>query len=213
VFLDIIYGIILFCVKNVLRLKFRIHVNGTENIPKNGPAVFICNHTTIVDSFFIGCFLPRKIYFMAKSTEFESRARRLFFYLSRTFPVRRYDIDPISLRNAMRVLSFGGMVGIYPEGERTWDGELLPFRTGTIRFLLAAGKPIIPAGITGAFQHQPRWGGKVGNPDPDISLSFGKPIYCPRIKGKDQTPEDIQSLAHTIESAVSELKRKGTIVR
>ena len=86
------------------------------------------------------------------------RPVRFFLYLSRTFPVRRYDIDPVSLRNAMRVLSFGGLVGIYPEGERTWDGQMLPFRTGTIRFLLAAGVPIIPAGISGAFENQPRWG-------------------------------------------------------
>lgn len=204
-FLDVIYGSILFCIKIGLRLKYRIHVDGIGHVPKDGPAVFICNHTSIVDSFFIGCFLPRKIYFMAKSTEFESPVLRIFFYLSRTFPVRRYDIDPISLRNAMRVLDFGGMVGIYPEGERTWDGEMLPFRTGTIRFLLAAGAPIIPAGITGGFQNQPRWGGKIGNPD--IRVSIGKPIHLPKIKGKDQTRQDIRSLAATIESAISELKK------
>lgn len=203
-FLDIIYGTILFCVKNVLRLKYRIHVEGIGNVLKDGPAIFLCNHTSVVDSFFIGCFLPRKIYFMAKSTEFESAALRFFFYLSRTFPVRRYDIDPVSLRNAMRVLSYGGLVGIYPEGERTWDGELLPFRTGTIRFLLAAGVPIIPAGITGAFQNQPRWGGKIGSPD--IRLAIGSPIYTAKIRGKDQTREDIQRLSETIRSSIRELK-------
>jgi len=210
VFLDAIYGIIMLCIKAGLKIKYRIHVDGVEHVPTKGPVVFICNHTSIVDSFFIGCFLPRKIYFMAKSTEFESAARRLFFYLSRTFPVRRYDIDPISLRNAMRVLSFGGMVGIYPEGERTWDGELLPFRNGTIRFLLAAGVPIIPAGISGAFQNQPRWGGKIGSPE--VRLSIGRPILSPKIKGKDQTAEDIRTMARTIESAIGRLtKRRGTV--
>jgi len=206
VFLDVIYAIIMSSVKNVLRLKYRIHVDGMHHVPKDGPAIFLCNHTSIVDSFFIGCFLPRKIYFMAKSTEFESGAKRLFFYLSRTFPVRRYDIDPISLRNAMRVLSFGGLVGIYPEGERTWDGEKLPFRTGTIRFLLAVGVPIIPAGITGAFQNQPRFGGKIGNPD--IYLTVGEPIYVPKISGRHQTREDIQSLSDTIRTRITELKKR-----
>jgi 1-acyl-sn-glycerol-3-phosphate acyltransferase len=209
VFLDFVHWIIMFGVKNVLRLKYRIHVDGMHNVPKDGPAVLLCNHTSLVDSFFIGCFVPRKIYFMAKSTEFGSAALRFFFYLSRTFPVRRYDIDPVSLRNAMRVLSFGGLVGIYPEGERTWDGQMLPFRTGTIRFLLAAGVPIIPAGISGAFQNQPRWGGKIGSPD--INLTVGRPIYAPKIKGKDQTGQDIQSLSDTIRSRISELtKGPGT---
>jgi 1-acyl-sn-glycerol-3-phosphate acyltransferase len=205
VILDAIYAVILFLVKTGLRLKYRIHVEGTENIPKKGGAVFLCNHTTLIDSFIIGCFLPRKIYYMTKSTEFESGARRLFFYVSRTFPVRRYDIDPISLRNAMRVLDFGGMVGIYPEGERTWDGQMLPLRTGTIRFLLAAGVPIVPAGISGAFQNQPRWGGKIGNPD--VYLSVGRPIHVPKIRGREQTKEDIERLHETVRSTILELSR------
>jgi 1-acyl-sn-glycerol-3-phosphate acyltransferase len=206
VFVDVIYGIILFCVKNGLRLRYRIHVEGTGNVPKDGPAVFICNHTSVADSFFIGCFLPRKIFFMAKSTEFGSAAMRLFFYISHSFPVRRYDIDPTALRNAMRVLSRGGLVGIYPEGERTWDGQMLPFRTGTIRFLLAAGVPIVPAGITGAFENQPRWGGRIGNPE--VRLTIGRPIYAPKIKGRYQTRQDIQTLSDTIRSRIAELTRR-----
>lgn len=205
-FLDIVYAVIMFCVKTGLRLKYRIHVEGVDNVPKKGPAVFLCNHTSVADSFFIGCFLPRKIYFMAKSTEYASAPVRFFLYLSRTFPVRRYDIDPISLRNAMRVLSFGGLVGIYPEGERTWDGQMLPFRTGTIRFLLAAGVPIIPAGISGAFENQPRWGGKIGSPG--VRLAIGRPIYAPKIKGKDQTRQDIQALSDTIRARISELTKR-----
>ena len=206
VLLDIIYGIILFLIKTGLRIKYTVNIEGMENVPKDGPAIFISNHTSLVDSFFIGCFVPRKIYYMAKSTEFESVARRIFFYISRTFPVRRYDIDPISLKNAMRVLELNEMVGIYPEGERTWDGEMLPLKHGTIRFLLAAGVPIIPAGISGAFENQPRWGGKIGSPQ--IRLSVGRAIYAPRIRGRDQTERDIQSLRDLIVKRISEL-RKG----
>jgi 1-acyl-sn-glycerol-3-phosphate acyltransferase len=205
VVLDIIYAIILFAVKIGIKLNYKIHIEGMEHIPRKGPVVFLSNHTTLVDSFVIGCFVPRKIYFMTKSTEFESAGRRFFFYLSRTFPVRRYDIDPIALRNAMRIISYGGMVGIYPEGERTWDGRMQPFRRGTIRFLLAAGVPIIPAGISGAFENQPRWGGKIGKAP--ISLKVGEPILPPRIKGKYQTSEDIESLNAIIVERIEALKK------
>jgi 1-acyl-sn-glycerol-3-phosphate acyltransferase len=207
VLLDTIYAIILFLVKTALRFKYKIHIRGMENIPKEGPAVFLCNHTSLVDSFFIGCFVPRKIYYMTKSTEFESLGRRIFFYLSRTFPVRRYDIDPISLRNAMRVLELGGMVGIYPEGERTWDGEMLPLKYGTVRFLLAAGVPIVPAGISGAFENQPRWGGKIGSPE--IHLSVGRPIHVAKIRGRDQTERDIGSLRDLVAARISALRSGG----
>jgi 1-acyl-sn-glycerol-3-phosphate acyltransferase len=210
VLLDAIYAVILFFVKTGLRFSYRVHIEGLENVPMKGPAVFLCNHTSMVDSFITGCFLPRKIFYMGKSTEFESAGHRLFFYLSRAFPVRRYDIDPISLRNAFRVLDFGGLVGIYPEGERTWDGRMLPLKIGTIRFLLAAGVPIVPAGISGAFQNQPRWGGKIGKPD--IYLSIGRPIHAPKIQGKDQTKEDIDRLYDKIRSRISELARENSVV-
>jgi 1-acyl-sn-glycerol-3-phosphate acyltransferase len=203
VFLDLIYALILFFVKIVLKIKYDVTCEGFERVPKKGPGVFLCNHTSIVDSFLIGCFFPRKLYFMAKSTEFQSGVKRLFFYLSRSFPVRRYDIDPIALKNAFRVLDFGAMVGIYPEGERTWDGEMLPFRRGTIRFLLAAGVPIIPAAISGAYYHQPRWEGKIGSPE--ITIRVGEPILAAKIRGKDQTEDDIDSLDRKIKSTITAL--------
>ncbi|MBN1574453.1 MAG: 1-acyl-sn-glycerol-3-phosphate acyltransferase [Deltaproteobacteria bacterium] len=201
--LDVIYAIILLLVKVGLKLKYSVTIKGAENIPKNGPIILLSNHTTIVDSFLLGCNVPRKIYYMGKSTEFESPAKRIFFYLSRSFPVRRYDIDPGALRNAYRIIEYGGMVGIYPEGERTWDGKLQSLRRGTIRFVLSTGVPVITAGIKNAYQHQPRWGGRIGKPP--IVLSFGKPIEVKKIKGKDQKKSDIDDLNDKIVKAILEL--------
>ena len=204
--LDAIYALLLLIVKTGLKFKYDVTHEGLDNIPKKGPAIFISNHTSIVDTFLIGAYLPRKVFFMAKSTEFESLAKRIFFNISRSFPVRRYDIDPISLRNAFKILDFGGMVGIYPEGERTWDGEMLPLRRGTVRFMLAAGVPIIPTCISGAYFHQPRWGGKVG--EPKITVKVGKPISAPKIAGRLQTEKDIDSLYKTVLSRISALAEK-----
>ncbi|MEJ2068319.1 MAG: lysophospholipid acyltransferase family protein, partial [Deltaproteobacteria bacterium] len=172
-------------------------------VPKKGPMIFISNHTSIVDSFLLGCSLPRKVFFMAKSTEFESLAMRIFFYISHSFPVRRYDTDPGALRNAYRVLDLGGMVGIYPEGERTWDGVLQPLRRGTVRFILSAGVPVVVAGIRGAYQHQPRWGGKMGNTP--IVIKFGKPIEVKKIKGRDQKEKDVKALNDKLVKNILEL--------
>ncbi len=201
--LDAIYAIILILVKVGLKLKYNVTLKGVENIPKKGPVILLSNHTTIVDSFLLGCNVPRKIYYMAKSTEFETLAKRIFFYLSRSFPVRRYDIDPGALRNAYRIIEYGGMIGIYPEGERTWDGSLQPLRRGTIRFVLSAGVPVITAGIKGAYQHQPRWGGKIGKPP--IVISFGKPIEVKAIKGKDQKESDVDALNKKLVKSILEL--------
>ena len=73
------------------------------------------------------------------------------------FPVRRYQTDVVAVRNALRVLQKGHLLGVFPEGERSWDGQMLPFKQGTLRLMLAAGKPIIPVGISGIYELMPRW--------------------------------------------------------
>ena len=91
------------------------------------------------------------------------------------FPVRRYKVDPQCIRTALRFLSEGKVVGIYPEGERSWDGRLQSFRKGTLRFLLKAGVPVIPCGIEGSFDVWPRWAG--GPKRADVVIRFGEPIW------------------------------------
>ena len=49
-------------------------------------------------------------------------------------------------------------MGVFPEGERSWDGRLQPLRSGTIRLLLKAGVPVIPCGMVGIYEVFPRWG-------------------------------------------------------
>jgi 1-acyl-sn-glycerol-3-phosphate acyltransferase len=208
VILDVIYSIIFNLIKLGIKIKYKVTLEGVENIPKKGPMIFIANHTSIVDTFLFGCNMPRKVYFMAKSTEYESPVIRLFFNLSRAFPVRRYDTDPGALRNAYRVLQLGEMIGIYPEGERTWDGKLQPLRRGTIRFSLSAGVPVIVGGIKGAYQQQPRWGGLISRPT--IEIKFGKPIEVSKIKGMDQKEDDINALNDRLVKTILELSGVNT---
>ncbi len=206
--LDVIYSIIFNLIKLGIKIKYKVTLEGVENIPKKGPMIFIANHTSIVDTFLFGCNMPRKVYFMAKSTEYESPVIGFFFYLSRAFPVRRYDTDPGALRNAYRVLQLGEIVGIYPEGERTWDGKLQPLRRGTVRFILSAGVPVIVGGIKGAYQQQPRWGGLIGRPT--IEIKFGKPIEVSKIKGVDQKDDDINALNDRLVKTILELSGANT---
>jgi 1-acyl-sn-glycerol-3-phosphate acyltransferase len=72
--------------------------------------------------------------------------------------------------------------------------------------MLAAGVPIIPTCISGAYFHQPRWGGKAG--EPKITVRVGKPISVPKISGKDQTEKDIDSLYKTVLAKISALGEK-----
>ena len=70
---------------------FRLQIEGTENIPKQGPFILCSNHRSVLDPFFMAVAVPRTIRFMAKSELFEDHGRfaRWLLYVVGAFPVRR----------------------------------------------------------------------------------------------------------------------------
>ncbi len=97
---------------------------------------------------------------MTKSTQFTRGFFRWILPRVHAFPVRRYRTDAQSVRVLLRRLEEGRVLCVYPEGERSWDGRLQPFRRGTLRVLLRAGVPLIPVGIDGTYRAWPRWATK-----------------------------------------------------
>jgi len=111
---------------------------------------------------------------MTKSTQFASPFMRWLLPRIGGFPTRRYRVDPQTVRVALRELGRGRGVGIYPEGERSWDGTLQPLRKGTMRLLLKAGVPIVPCGISGSYDVWPRWSRRPRRCR--VQIRFGEPI-------------------------------------
>jgi len=140
-------------------LKWRAgltYQNG-ELIPDEGPFVLIMNHESYLDPILISTLARRRIAFFTKSTSFADRLLQPVFRAYRSLPNRRYEIDPMVVRQGLRCLTKGKCIGIFPEGERTWDGGLLPFKWNSVRFLQSVQVPIVLAEIEGAFDLLPRW--------------------------------------------------------
>lgn len=140
-------------VATIVRARFE----GLENLPSEGPCILVPNHQSLLDPLLLQGSLPRAVDSMTKSTQFTRGFFRWILPRFHAFPVRRYRVDPQSVRVLFRRLEEGRVVCVYPEGERSWDGRLQPFRRGTIRVLLRAGVPVIPVGIEGTFDAWPRW--------------------------------------------------------
>ncbi len=122
---------------------------------------------------------------MTKSTQFSSGAMRWLLPRLGAFPVRRYRIDPQAVRTLLRLLEVGAVVCVYPEGERTWDGRLQPFRKGALRVALRAGVPIVPVGIRGAFDFWPRWLSRPRR-GARLSVHFGEPLEPGAMLDRDE---------------------------
>ncbi|HEY7143034.1 MAG TPA: lysophospholipid acyltransferase family protein [Streptosporangiaceae bacterium] len=173
----------------LLQLVFRPWAEGTENVPREGPAILASNHLSFSDHFFAPLPLPRKVVFLAKSEYFTGRGlkglvSKAFFSGVGQIPVDRAggQASERALRTGLRVLAQGQLLGIYPEGTRTPDGRLYRGKTGVARLVLEARVPVIPTAMVGTFEFQPP--GKIA---PRLwvrpGVRFGKPLDFSRYYG------------------------------
>jgi 1-acyl-sn-glycerol-3-phosphate acyltransferase len=172
----------------ILRIVFRPWVEGLENVPRTGPAIFASNHVSFSDSFFFPLVVPRKITFLAKSDYFTGRGikgwlTRQFFAGVGQVPVDRSGgrASEGALRTALRILGEGKLLGIYPEGTRSPDGRLYRGKTGVARMALEAGVPVIPVAMIGTYELQPP--GKVIPRIKRPGVRIGAPLDFSRYAG------------------------------
>lgn len=135
----------------------RVKVEGLSHIPL-GPVVLMCNHQSAFDIFVILAFLPVQFRWLAKASLF--RIPFLGWAMARAgyIPVERENPREAtrSLVEAIRRVREGTSVVIFPEGTRSHDGKLLPFRKGGFTLALKAQVPVVPMAIVGTREVMPR---------------------------------------------------------
>jgi 1-acyl-sn-glycerol-3-phosphate acyltransferase len=195
--------------RGLIRILCGIRVTGLEHIPREGPFVLVPNHQSILDPVVVQAFCPRLVHSMTKSTQFAGGFSRWLMTRLHGFPVRRYRIDPQSVRMVLRRLENREGVCVYPEGERSWDGTVQPFRRGTIRVLLRAGVPVIPVGIDGAWDVWPRWRKlpRVGVP---MRLRFGRPLDLGTFRDREARERALPEANRILREALLELSGEAT---
>lgn len=196
----------------LLKLVYRPRVEGTENLPAEGPAILAGNHLTVIDSFFMPVVIERKVSFLAKSDYFTERGikgwfKRTFFGGTGNVPVDRAGgkAGEQAIRTARQILRSGDLLGIYPEGTRSPDGKLYRGKTGVARIALEAGVPVIPVAMIGTAEMQPpgRIIPKVVRPGPGVR--FGKALDFSRYEGMENDRYVLRAVTDEIMYALMEL--------
>ena len=141
----------------VLWVIFRVHAEGTSNVPRKGPAILASNHQSFIDSIFLPLVVRRRVTFVAKAEYFESWKTAWFFRAVGMIPLKREggSASQRALVAAAEVLSAGGVLGIYPEGTRSPDGRLYRGHTGVARLSIQCQAPVIPVAQFGTAAVQP----------------------------------------------------------
>jgi 1-acyl-sn-glycerol-3-phosphate acyltransferase len=135
---------------------WRIRIEGRWPAAK-GAYVVVANHQSFLDIFVLSN-LPHEMKWLAKRSLFQIPWIGWAFYLVGDIAVERGDAASAAevMVKARRYLAQGMSVMIFPEGTRSRDGQMLPFKAGAFKLALDAGVPILPIAISGTAQGMPK---------------------------------------------------------
>jgi 1-acyl-sn-glycerol-3-phosphate acyltransferase len=179
--------LIRFLVWLIIHVLYRPRAVGLEHIPREGPAVLVCNHVSYVDALIVGGMIRRPARFVMYYRIFEIPLLKLLFSTAKAIPIAPARENEALLEEAFRriddELAAGNLVCIFPEGAITRDGEIQRFRPGIEAILERRPVPVIPMALAGLWGS---WFGRSGRPDElrrmpgrllsRVELRIGRPV-------------------------------------
>ncbi|OQZ02920.1 MAG: hypothetical protein B6D34_08670 [Candidatus Brocadia sp. UTAMX1] len=184
-------------------LGIQVKIQGIENIPKNEPLIFISNHQSMIDIKLSLAFIPTNFSFISKDTIFRIPILGSFMTVSGHIPIQRTDDRKAyeTLLTAIKKLSSKKSIVIFPEGTRSEDGKLAPFKRGISLIILKSGKRVMPMAICGSSQLMPKRGWLSHPEKRHIKISFGKPLSF------DNSRTDREYTIHVTNTLQAEVSR------
>jgi len=164
-------------------VSFRTRYSGRENVPKEGGVLVVSNHQSHLDPPLIGLGCPRQMSPLARESLFDvPLLGRLITWLG-SIPIDRDGMGISGIKESLRHLKRGEMVLIFPEGTRSPDGEIAPFKPGFGTLAVRSKAHILPVAIEGAYACWPRSRKlpRLGR----IRIHYGEPISPEQVQQFD----------------------------
>jgi len=195
---ELLYG----TAKRAIRLAcgmagLRIRVEGLENIPARA-CVFAANHASNLDPPALVAVIPRRVSFLTKKEVFRIPILATAMRVAQFVPVDRASREAAtaSVDIAAGRLKEGLSFAVFPEGTRSPDGRMRPFKKGTFVMAIQAGAPVVPVSIVGAqnLMQKGKWTLRPG----EVTIRFG-----PAVEASEYTLERRGELLARVESLVA----------
>ena len=162
--------------------------------------VVVSNHESSADPFLIS-FLPWEMKWLGKASLFRIPVAGWMMWMAGDVPVRRGESE--SAKEAMaacaRWLALGMPVMLFPEGTRSRDGQLLPFKDGAFRLAIETGAEILPLAVSGTGTALPKHSWKFGRAEGRVTV--GTPIATAGL-----TLADVEQLKARVRAEIETLR-------
>ncbi|MDQ2701227.1 MAG: MFS transporter [Pseudomonadota bacterium] len=140
----------------LVRTLYRLRVRGVEeHVPDEGAAVLVCNHVSYVDALVLSAAIPRPVRWVMYHRIFNIPVLSWIFRNARAIPIAGAREDPALMRRAFDTIDAalveGELIGIFPEGALTKDGDISAFKSGVEKILERQPVPVVPLALRGLW--------------------------------------------------------------
>jgi 1-acyl-sn-glycerol-3-phosphate acyltransferase len=135
----------------------RITVSGLESFPRKGPVLVLGNHAGFLDPVTMILATRRPIQFMASEGLLQESALAPLLCYFGVVAKKKQVKDSKAVRHLKAWVELGAAVGLFPEGQRTWDGRPLPLAPGIEKLVRLLDVPVVTARLVNAYHQWPRW--------------------------------------------------------
>jgi 1-acyl-sn-glycerol-3-phosphate acyltransferase len=174
------------------RVLFELRVSGSSRVPRGGPTILVANHEGYLDPFLLQMATTRPIRYMMTSDFYDIPWLRPFFRVVKAIRVPEGGPYRAALKDALGVLRAGGVVGIFPEGQLTLDGEIGEAMPGAAFLAARTGALVVPARIEGTIDiisKVRRFPGRAR-----VTIRFGAPLRLDDPRAGDRILEAVKAI-------------------
>lgn len=177
----------------VFTLFFSYRSRHLERIPEAGGGLILANHQSYLDPLLIGLPMHRPVSFIARDSLFRIPIIGWILKLTYVMPINRDSAGTESVREGVRRMKAGYLVGIFPEGTRSTDGKLGKIKPGFVALARRSKLPIYPVGIAGAYRVMPKGGLRIFCRK--VRVVYGEPIPAEQVQALAQKGNEDEFLA------------------
>lgn len=185
-------------------VPLKVHIHNLPLLKSfEGPAIVVSNHASVMDIPFLFQSIPFNLYFVGKKELKKVPFIGWYMMAMGMIFIDRGNKEKSmqSIKKAALLIRNGKSVVTFPEGTRSSDGRIGPFKNGTLHMAVEAQVPILPVYIEGAYHVWPNSKFSI-HPYP-VQVVIGDPIYT-----NDWTIENIQQYNTLVRNSVLELQKK-----
>jgi 1-acyl-sn-glycerol-3-phosphate acyltransferase len=158
--LKVFYRLLELPVRRLFSILIRIRIEGLEHVPQTGPVLIVANHVGFLDPLVISIAAGRPVQFLATPTMFHKPVLGLVARFFGVIPKKKFHPDFPAIKRLLTWAGMGSAVGIFPEGQRSWDARNLEIVPGIGKLVRRLEAPVVAMRMYNADRISPRWAKK-----------------------------------------------------